>query len=305
MISRSLGILVVALSLAACETIDGMIDEPSEPVTTVSQEKLDHTLDLAQRAMDEGRYGDAQRLLERVLHDDPDNPEAKLSAAELTMARGNLENSAELFQQQTEDPAVSARAYQGLGLSLLLDDQRRKAHPALLTAVELDPTLWRAWNGLGFYYDLEADWPAAEQSYLRAIDINPDSSFVYNNLGYSLVMQGRYEEAINQLSQALSLEPNLETAQTNLRLALAWKGKYALATTGVTEEDKGKVYNNIGFVALMRRDYESAETYLLRAMEADASFNQTARKNLALLRNLQDINEDETEDPPAALLPSP
>ena len=42
------------------------------------------------------------------------------------------------------------------------------------------------------------------------------------------------------------------------RLALAWKGNYVLAMTGMREEEKSAVLNNIGFVALMRHDYDTA-----------------------------------------------
>lgn len=302
-------LVAVILSLSACETIDDPAADQTKATsnTALAPERIEPTIQLAEKAIKEGRYDDAQRLLERVLINQPQNLHAQLDMAELTFARGQFEPAQGMFEGLTVSPEIAAKAYQGMGLAMMLSDDQEGGYKALTTATDLDGSLWRAWNGLGYYYDLQADWVSAEGAYAKALLENPNSAFVYNNLGYSLIMQGRYQDAIESLSQALKLDPELATAQTNMRLALAWRGKYALATTGVTDTDKGKVYNNIGFVALMRRDYANAETYLLRAMEEDPTFNQTARKNLALLRNLQEIekNEEVGEALPEALLPNP
>ena len=83
--------------------------------------------------------------------------------------------------------------------------------------------------------------------------------------------------------------------QVNLRLALAWSGRYAHAMTGATDEDISKVLNNVGYVALLRGDFDNAEAYLLRAMEADPSFNKVAWRNLAYLRNIRDLKAADAE----------
>jgi Tfp pilus assembly protein PilF len=92
------------------------------------------------------------------------------------------------------------------------------------------------------------------------------------------------------------LDPKLTAARENLRLAFAWTGQYERALVGVSRKDIGRAFNNIGFVALLRGDLPAAESYLLRSMEADASFNKVANKNLEYLRSLKSMNESKKED---------
>jgi Flp pilus assembly protein TadD len=57
-----------------------------------------------------------------------------------------------------------------------------------------------------------------------------------------------------------------------------------------------RILNNIGFIAVMRGDYDNAEAYLLRAMEADPRYNETAARNLTYLRQVRELAKAE---PPA------
>ncbi|MEM7225553.1 MAG: tetratricopeptide repeat protein [Pseudomonadota bacterium] len=287
----------LALALAGCATTDTMTDDEAAQaqVPEISQEKLDRAVALAGQAVLEERWDDAKRIIERVLYHDPEDPEAFYLLAEVHLAEGHYQRAAEEFAQLTAIPELSAGAHQGLGLVLLMQGQEGQARTNLQKAVELDPSLWRAWNGLGYQHDLAEDWAASSEAYSRALEHNPKSAFVYNNRGYSYLMQARYDEAIADLGTALRLDSDFDLAKANLRLALAWKGNYALAMTGMREEEKSEVLNNIGFVALMRHDYSAAETYLMQAVESDASLNQTARRNLALLRNLNEINAMQAE----------
>ena len=287
----------LAIALTGCGTTDGTSDEAvAEPAAPeVSQEQIDKAVELAEQALQQERLGDAQRIVERVIYHDEDNARAFFILAEVHLAQGHYQRAAEEFEQLAVVPELSAGAVQGQGLAQLMRGQIGQARTKLLQAVEMDPTLWRAWNALGYGYDLDRNWQASAESYSKALEHNSKSAFVYNNRGYSYLMQGRYDDALADLGTALRLDSTLDLAKANMRLALAWKGNYALAMTGMREEEKATVLNNIGFVALMRHDYETAETYLTQAVESDASLNQTARRNLALLRNLNDIKEMQAE----------
>ncbi len=46
---------------------------------------------------------------------------------------------------------------------------------------------------------------------------------------------------------------------------------------------------------MLRGDLDNAEAYLLRAMEADPSFNRIAWRNLAYLRNIRDVKAADAE----------
>ncbi len=272
--------------LAACET---SVEAPPqvEAPPPISPEVIAVT----EQAIDQGRYADAKLLLERVLLAEPGNMRARLGMAEVQLAFGKTAAAAESFEQLVEVPEVAARARQGRGIALLMLGRDREARNSLLQAVESDPGLWRAWNALGSLYDRAGAWKEALAAYDRALEIKPDSAMVYNNRGFSHLLRRDAVATITDFDTALHLDPDLEAAEENLRLAFAWSGNYEQALVGVGRQHIGRAYNNVGFVALLRGDLTTAESYLLRSMAADPTFNKTANKNLEYLRSLKAINK--------------
>lgn len=285
-------VTTVAVAVAGCQA-DG--DERPQAVAPVAIEKPDPRLnDLAEKAIAQGRHGDAKRLLDRVLLADAKDIRARLLMAELYLVTGSSERAVREFGELTDDPAAAARALQGKGLALMRIGDNAMAYDSLRQAVDIDPTRWRAWNALGYYHDSKRNWSDAEASYENALAANPDSALVYNNRGFSRLLQHRFDEAVEDLTKALELDPDLETTRVNLRLVLSWRGRYSRAMLGVSKKETGKALNNVGFIALLRGDYSTAESYFLRAMESDASFNKAAWRNLEYLRHLIEIETDET-----------
>ena len=291
---RAIAIVVVA-SLAACATT------PETPLDIPDPRVVDDTapanIELAEKALREERNDDAQTMLERLLAKDPDDPRIRLAVAELRLANGAIERAAEDFEGLV-DSDHGARAMQGRGIALLRLGDREEAYGNLRGALAMDDTLWRAWNALGFYYDLKREWVQAASAYGKAIEAEPQAASIYNNRGFSRIMQGELELAVEDLNTALRLDDEFELARANLRLAVAWQGNYAYALSGVPEKDKGRVLNNVGFIALLRGDFDAAEGYFNQAMEADPAFNSTAWKNLNYLKNVKELQGAEAAPAP-------
>lgn len=298
-------LLVSGLLLAGCESTGmGEDSEVGEELALLPEEAPPaaepETIFLAEAALEEGRYDDAQVLLERYLFTFPGNPRGTLAAGELKLARGDTGSALRLFRGLLEEPEVSSSAEQGYGITLLLVGEDEIASEHLRKAVEADPTLWRAWNGLGAYYDSIEDWPASEDSYRRALALRPNEAMILNNLGFSLLMQGKVEESLRPLEEALRLDNNSRLIKTNLRIALAQQGQYRRAVRSTSDDvDLAMALNNVGYIALLRGDYDHAEAYFTRAMEVDPTFNEIAWRNLKLLNNLRDESEELGQLPPA------
>ena len=271
---------------------ESLLDEPAAAALPLPP----NAVELTQKAIDEGRTDDAKKMLERVLRAEPQNAEARLLLGELFLVEGQWSQAYGVFDQMTGDVAAGARAQQGAGIAAMRDGKQLLAVDHLKKAVESDPQLWRAWNALGTYYDSKEQWSEADEAYDMAIAAAPDEAMLYNNLGFSQFNQGRLEESIASLERALALDPELEPAKANLRLALAWSGRYVHAISGTEDRDLPRVLNNVGYIALMRGDLDNAEAYLLRAMEADPSFNEVAWRNLAYLRNVRELKAAEAAE---------
>ncbi len=280
-------LLTLALVLMGCESID--FESTELPEDTIPRIDMDVSgaLAEAERAVEEKRYNDAYILLGRVLRQDPTNQKANLIFAELNLMSGNIKPAAAAFIQLEDVPEYETVALQGVGITALLEGELEIAEKALLKAVEKDPSLGRAWNALGVYYDSQGDWKSSEEAYRKALGTDPKSSMFHNNYGYSLLVQGRFSEAQEHFTRALKLDPDYVVARFNLRVSLAWQGHYREAVYGADPADAPTVYNNVGYVAMLRGDYQVAEGYLASAMEASPSFNETAWKNLQYLKYLR------------------
>ena len=262
---------------------------PPAPAATLDP----RTTEWAEKALAQDRLGDARKLVERVLAVEPENARARLVAAELQLAQGQAEAAAEAFEALSGDADMGARALQGQGIALIRTGDTQRAQGILKQAVEREPGLWRAWNALGYLLDVQNDGTGAERAYGKALAVNERNAVLYNNRGFSRLMQRKADAAVEDFRRALQIDPQQELAKANLRLALAWQGHYAHAAAGTSGADTGRTLNNVGYVALMRGDLDTAERYLARALTADAGYNTAAARNLAYLKTLRDFGDTE------------
>lgn len=294
--SFSTAFLLISVVLGGTACSSTMAAQHPGPELGLVEELDPQTLSLAEKALADNRYGDAAELLKRVFAAEPNNSQGKFLLAELNLATGKPDRAGAIFSALAETPGADAAVYQGRGVSLMLMGEQTDGHKSLRQALAQDPKLWRAWNALGVYHDALGEWDEAEQCYQKALTIEPLSALVHNNFGFSKVLQGRFDDGIEQLDKALRLDPDLEPARRNLRLAFAWKGKYVHAMAGAQKDDIGQILNNVGFVALLRGDYTNAESYLLRAIDLDRGFNDSASRNLAYLKDLRAMADADRQE---------
>ena len=139
---------------------------------------------------------------------------------------------------------------------------------------------WRAWNGLGLIADLRGNYAESEQYYAKAIQANPANVDIHNNRGYSLIMAHRYAEAVGVLQDGLRLDTDNSRLHNNLLIALAWLGRYEEAVSaGRVSLDEWIAYNNVGYIAQLKGDYEAAVRLYNAALSSSPRFYPTAAAN--------------------------
>jgi uncharacterized protein (TIGR02996 family) len=117
--------------------------------------------------------------LERAVRDHPDDPEAYLVLAELSLAEGRV----------TATGLLSARAADAN--QKLPDSQRRKRNYQL-----------RIFNGRTTVAERREDWSAAEAQLTAWVKADPENASAVERLGRARFMQGKYAEAQKAFSYA-------------------------------------------------------------------------------------------------------
>ena len=255
-------------------------DKAEDKGSPRAQAELARLINEAEVALTENRLDAAESQFSAIIRVDPTNMAARMGMAEVHLAAGHDSIAVPLFTELSAVTELRARALQGKGIGLLRTGDRAGALAALSEAVKHDPGMWRAWNGLGFLHDLNREWGESEQAYRQALARNPPSAVVHNNYGYSLLMQQRYTEAAVQFRQALKTDPTFGPARANLRLAHAWQGDYTDAIAGAPQDEVGFALNDVGYIAMLRGDYDVAESYFLRAIQVSPAYLEKTRKNL-------------------------
>lgn len=275
---------LLATACAPSKTGESGKDKPAA-TPQYTEEQL---LRITDQAIAERRTDDAAQLLVRALQENPNSTKARLSLAELYLATGQKVLAGQLFKSLVSTKGLVARALQGWGIAMLKQGEMNLAHEVLKRAIQEDPKMWRTWNALGLYYDSEKNWDDAGKAYGKALEFNPDSEMIHNNRGYSLLIQGDYVGATRKFAQALKLDPKFATARTNLRLALSWMGRYDEAVAGVSSRDLPAALNDVGYIAMLRGDYATAESMLSRALATSPLFIEKAWLNLKYIESVKD-----------------
>ena len=134
---------------------------------------------LAQDAVEEERYGEADRVLNRALSSYPGNPSVRYARALLFQERGRLRRSATALEQLVEDYPEDAGFLNALGY--LLTDELGRHDDAL-------PLL------------------------RRALAAEPDNPAIIDSMGWVLFHLGELEPALDYLERAFALFPDPEVA---------------------------------------------------------------------------------------------
>ena len=280
------------LAAAAVLAMAGLIGTPAHarkkapaPVVQAPIQATPELLAMIDAAIRDGRLPAAREAIGRAWASG--SPEVQLRAAELALASDSLPEAADAFTQLLADPAMAARAGQGLGLTQLRQGKTTEAVATLDKALAADPTLVRAWNARAVAADRLKDWAGADAAYARAIALAPDDADVLTNRGYSLLLRERFTAAEMDLARAVAIAPQNNVARTNLRIARAMQGRYEEAFQGATKASLAEDLNTVGYVAMARGDLSVAEAYFNRAMSLNPAFDRVAWANLQYLKSLQ------------------
>lgn len=185
----------------------------------------------------------------------------------------NMQKALEHFEQSLElDPelAVSwqqlADAYSAMTVAGMLPTSEgiRLAKDAVNRALELDPTLASAHVVLGaIRTNFDRDWKGAEAAYARALEIDPNNANALNGASILAAALGNHASAVDYNARSIEVDP------LNIR-----------------------ALHNKAFIHYVGRDFESAETALLDAIEFAGGNYIYAHTVLSLILVAQERSEE-------------
>lgn len=282
-----MAVLLPLWLLSGCATLSQQTGETEASALKQSQ-TINKLHSQAQAALSQGKNSDALFYYQEILKVTPGDRAALIQSGQIYLDVGLPELAEEHFARVLESSAAGVEAMEGLGLSRIRLHKYQQAKSDLLRAVDLDGNRWNAWNGLGVIADMEGKYTEAGDYYRKGLEVLPNYPPLINNLGYSLIMAHQYKEAEKILRSGLIYAPDYNRLKNNLGIALAWQGEYQGALATITPViGEALAYNNVGYIAMLREDYEKAVEYFELAMKSSPNYYLKAAQNLERARHLK------------------
>lgn len=177
----------------------------SAPVGTASRPPATADVLRGERLLSEGKVGEAQKIFEQAIADDPDDPRAWLDLGLAREEAGDPKSAERAYRRAIEIDPSFAEAFNNLGV---IQRERGALADAVVTlrrAVALDPELAAARFNLGLAHEDRGSLGDAEREYLAAIELLPADPVPRINLAMMYLEMGRSEDAATQLGAARSL----------------------------------------------------------------------------------------------------
>lgn len=240
-----------------------------------------------------GRGAEADRALERVAAQRPEDPTLPELLGARALARQEPEAAVRWFERAIDAaPAPSAALHSNLGLACLRAGRLDDAIDALETAIHFDSAFAPAHLNLGLAFAEARQWPESEAAFARALELRPEDVHAFIGLGKTLHKQYRLEEALLALEQAVSLAPASHESWVRLGLVLRDLGRYKDAAAAFERALSGdgaasalaKV--GLGLVALDFLRVDEALALFDEALASGAGVDAEAKWNITCARLL-------------------
>jgi tetratricopeptide (TPR) repeat protein len=163
---------------------------------------------LALLTMDNGNPQEAGELALEVLKQNPENVDANIVAGSARTERQEMDEARSNFETALAGQKENGRAWLGLGLVHLYNQEIPEAIDALKNAVRIYPDNPGIIGTLGWAQLIARDFVASEKTFEQALKV--DRTFSESHGGYAAVLavQGKADLAQHEIKIAKRLDPN-------------------------------------------------------------------------------------------------
>lgn len=197
--------LGVILLLAGCASPDRAAPTTPDGATAVSRPPATPRVLEGERLLSEGKTGEALRVFERAVSEQPKDARAWLDLGLAREGLGEMASAEKAYRRAAQNDPGFPDPLNNLGVLLREDGKLDEAITVLERAVKLDPGLSAARFNLALAYEEVGRRDDAEREYLAAIAELPNDPVPRINLAMMLLEMGRPEDAALQLQTAVPL----------------------------------------------------------------------------------------------------
>lgn len=245
----------------------------------------------AQRAYEQRRYADAERICRDLLTLEQSHPGASLTLAKVCWATGRSREAQELLEKVLRLDSNSVEALNWLAMVQRANGRVEESKQSAIQATQIDPSSATAHFNLGMSHLALRDPLCAAEALQIAIDISPEVANYYYHLGVALEQLEQLDDAESAFRKAVALAPSFEAALLALAEAhvkrRAWRGAEAEARNALTvNPDSPRAHMLLGLSLANLAKAKEAEQHLKRASELQPALSR-AREILAYVYQAQ------------------
>jgi 2-polyprenyl-3-methyl-5-hydroxy-6-metoxy-1,4-benzoquinol methylase/Flp pilus assembly protein TadD len=179
----------------------------SDPATIAAKAHMLPFLRAAIRAIDDGRFAEAEGFLDRLLTEDPDFADAIHLQGYIALQRGDLVTARERVERAIAIDFHFESYHLTLGHILLAAGDREAAKESFGAAMVLNRSMNDAYIGLAHVFLGDGDVETAVGVMFTALSENPKHPETNYMLGYALMAKGDAKQAMGYFGRAHQFAP--------------------------------------------------------------------------------------------------
>ncbi len=275
--------VLIMIAVAAVAATAGLLALPQTSEWTTNSKEALMEFQAGLEASQKLYSNEARRHWERALELDPDFVAAKVRVAEICRS-DDEERAATLLAEATEadqERLTPRERFIVRRAKLITDLEFEVAETELDAYVERYPD-----DPYVLHTKALRDWQrgeleSAERLNKRLLEINPNWVLAYNQLGYITMLQGRFAEAEEYFSSYRFIAPDQANPHDSLGELFVILGRYEDAEASLeralaNKPDFYAAFEHLAMLEALRADWQEAESWIARGIEADAMSDEMA-----------------------------
>lgn len=245
-----------------------------------------------------GRLDIAEKVYQKILEVQPDQPDALYLLGTVSHRLGKLDDAVQHLLMAVSVRPDYAEAHNNLGVVMATMGHRLDAVKHFRHVVRLRPSDPDASNNLGNALREQGELDEAVERLRYALRLRPDYADAMHNLGLTLHEQGKLDEAVAQLTQAIRLRPDFAEVYNDLGMICGKLKRWDEAASHFQQftrmrPDHAEGYAHLGAVLREQAKLDESADRLRHAVRIKPD-DANIRSNLGLtLQQLGQLHEAE------------